>query len=188
MSDDHLTVEYRELSTIGFPGYRVGSDGSMWTCRVLVYTKGVRGCKSAIGTVWKRMRCHPTPERYIRVGLQPGFNRFFVHDLVLLAFVGPRPDGMEACHSPDHDRSNNALSNLRWDTHSANTRDSMRHGTHFRAVGEKNGEARLMPDAVLRIRSDHATGKFTIKFLAQREGCGQTQIGRILRRESWKHI
>ena len=39
-----------------------------------------------------------------------------VHTLVLNAFVGPRPDDMEARHFPDRDRSNNKLSNLRWGT------------------------------------------------------------------------
>lgn len=52
-----------------------------------------------------------------------------VHRLVLNAFVGARPDGMEGCHN-DGDPTNNHLSNLRWDTQSENQRDSVRHGTH----------------------------------------------------------
>jgi hypothetical protein len=53
-----------------------------------------------------------------------------VHRLVLEAFVGPCPDGMEGCHG---NFRNNALSNLRWDTKSANQFDSVRHGTHSSA-------------------------------------------------------
>lgn len=52
-----------------------------------------------------------------------------VHTLVLEAFVGPRPPGMEGCHW-DNDRANNWLANLRWDTKSANMLDQVRHGTH----------------------------------------------------------
>lgn len=52
-----------------------------------------------------------------------------VHSLVLLAFVGPRPDGMEGCHN-DGDPTHNALENLRWDTRRENNIDSIRHGTH----------------------------------------------------------
>lgn len=52
-----------------------------------------------------------------------------VHRLVLAAFVGPCPDGMEGCHS-DGDPANNRLSNLRYDTHSGNRYDSVRHRTH----------------------------------------------------------
>lgn len=57
---------------------------------------------------------------------------FLVHHLVLLAFVGPCPDGMEGCHWDD-DPSNNRLENLRWDTRSANQLDSVRNGTHHMA-------------------------------------------------------
>ncbi|WHP18827.1 NUMOD4 motif-containing HNH endonuclease [Cellulomonas sp. ES6] len=52
-----------------------------------------------------------------------------VHRLVLESFVGPRPDGMEACHG-DGDPGNNRLSNLRWDTHESNMDDQRRHGTN----------------------------------------------------------
>jgi hypothetical protein len=50
-----------------------------------------------------------------------------MHILVLEAFVGPRPAGMEGCHWDD-DPTNNHLSNLRWDTRSANARDAVRNG------------------------------------------------------------
>lgn len=52
-----------------------------------------------------------------------------VHAVVLEAFVGPRPDGMLACHN-DGDPSNNRLENLRWDTPENNARDTVVHGTH----------------------------------------------------------
>jgi hypothetical protein len=50
-----------------------------------------------------------------------------VHRLVLEAFVGPCPEGMEACHFDD-DSSNNRLDNLRWDTSLANKVDMARNG------------------------------------------------------------
>jgi hypothetical protein len=52
-----------------------------------------------------------------------------VHRLVLTAFVGPCPDGMETRHL-NGDRADNRLVNLAWSTHSANMRDLRRHGTH----------------------------------------------------------
>lgn len=52
-----------------------------------------------------------------------------VHRAVLFAFVGPCPEGMEACHA-DGVRDNNVLANLRWDTRSANTLDKVAHGNH----------------------------------------------------------
>jgi hypothetical protein len=56
----------------------------------------------------------------------------YVHKLVLEAFVGPRPPGMEACHW-DGNPANNHVDNLRWDTRSANGLDRVRHGNHNQA-------------------------------------------------------
>jgi hypothetical protein len=52
-----------------------------------------------------------------------------VHQLVLEAFVGPRPRGMESCHN-NGNQTDNRLVNLRWDTKSENNLDRVRHGTH----------------------------------------------------------
>ena len=51
-----------------------------------------------------------------------------VHRLVLEAFVGPCPPGLEAWHN-NGDQKNNHVTNLRWDTHAENNRDRFRHGT-----------------------------------------------------------
>ncbi|OCB56172.1 hypothetical protein A5722_14855 [Mycobacterium vulneris] len=69
---------------------------------------------------------HPVVRLY---GRGTGPRTLRVHALVLAAFVGPRPDGLEACHG-DGDPSNNHVDNLRWDTRSANVLDSVKHGTH----------------------------------------------------------
>lgn len=53
---------------------------------------------------------------------------FFVHRLVLAAFVGPLPEGQVTRHL-DGDCRNNTLSNLAYGTRSENTADMMRHGT-----------------------------------------------------------
>lgn len=52
-----------------------------------------------------------------------------VHQLVLEAFVGPRPDKAVACHLND-DPMDNRLENLRWDTCSANIQDAVVNGCH----------------------------------------------------------
>jgi hypothetical protein len=115
-------VEYREVP--GFPGYQVGNDGSVWTCR----RKGGsdRGA-DRFTSAWRLMRVH-LHGGYCRVNLiRDGKNHSrAVHCLVLEAFVGPCPPGMEACHYPDADKANNRVENLRWDTHSGNMRDRYR--------------------------------------------------------------
>ncbi len=49
--------------------------------------------------------------------------------LVLMAFVGPCPKGMEALHG-NGVRVDSRLTNLRWGTRSENQWDQIRHGTH----------------------------------------------------------
>lgn len=51
----------------------------------------------------------------------------YVYRLVLEAFVGPCPDGMEALHWDD-DFDNNRIENLRWGTRTDNMRDMSRNG------------------------------------------------------------
>lgn len=80
------------------------------------------------------LKQHPTVDGYVNVALTRNNKKqtHRVHRLVLLTFVGPAPEGTEACHN-DGDKLNNTASNLRWDTRSANTHDKVRHGAHPQA-------------------------------------------------------
>lgn len=55
--------------------------------------------------------------------------------LILEAFVGPCPEGMECCHHDDNPE-NNRIENLRWDTRSANRYDRVRNGRDQNASKE----------------------------------------------------
>lgn len=57
---------------------------------------------------------------------------YTIHRLVLEAFVGPCPYGMEGCHN-NGDRLDNRLDNLRWDTTRANNLDQFVHRTQHNA-------------------------------------------------------
>lgn len=73
--------------------------------------------------------------RYLQISLHDADGRLRaknVHVLVLEAFVGPRPQGYEACHGLGG-RLDNSLSNLRWDTSSENRLDTTRHGNNRNA-------------------------------------------------------
>lgn len=66
---------------------------------------------------------------YLFVCLQR-YHRSAVHRLVLEAFRGPCPPGMETRHLDGCPR-NNTLDNLVWGTHSENECDKFRHGTRI---------------------------------------------------------
>jgi hypothetical protein len=70
-----------------------------------------------------------------------------IHTLVLLAFVGPRPEGHE-CRHLDGDRTNANLNNLQWGTAKENQNDRHRHGTHN--LGENSARVKYTEE---RIRS-----------------------------------
>ena len=78
-----------------------------------------------------------------------------VHRMVLEAFVGPCPEGMECCHE-DGDKSNNRLSNLYWGTHKENSDDSVR--LNLTTKGTKNGMAKLSEFDVIEIRRLYRNG------------------------------
>jgi hypothetical protein len=79
----------------------------------------------------------------------------YVHLLVLEAFVGPRPKGMQACHD-DGNPFNAMVCNLRWDTVGGNAADRVRHGTSLR--GDKNSMTKLTEADVAQIRAELAAG------------------------------
>jgi hypothetical protein len=69
-----------------------------------------------------------------------------VHQLVLEAFVGPCPEGMEALHG-NGVRHDNRRINLRWGTPAENAADRVRHGTTPGANGHcKRGHLLQAPN------------------------------------------
>lgn len=79
--------------------------------------------------------CKKGVRGYHAVHLQPEDEVITIHKLVMLAFVGPCPEGMEVCHRDD-DADNNSLSNLRYGTHASNFSDiKMKRSSNGRFVG-----------------------------------------------------
>ena len=68
----------------------------------------------------------------VNLYLNKTVRRYGVHRLVLSAFVGPCPDGMESLHK-DGNPGNSHLSNLRYGSSSENTLDIVMHGNHNNA-------------------------------------------------------
>lgn len=169
--------EYREPSQ--FPGYRVGDDGSVWSCWVKHRCAG-GGAKMVIGKNWKRLKPVSNNKGYLAVCLVVNGQRFrrYVHRLVLECFIGPCPDGMESCHFPDKDRTNNALSNLRWASRSNNQADRVLHGTDNR--GERHGLSKLTNQDVKALVARRANGESAVS-LAREFGVSARHVNQIVK-------
>jgi hypothetical protein len=117
---------------------------------------------------------------------------FYIHRLVLITFIGICPEDMEACHS-NGDKTDNRLSNLRYDTKSNNMLDAVKHGTHHKTLGqtwtrgEGCGTSKLTTKQVLEIRYLYETGKYIQKELAKKFDVCRPQISRIINKKTWAH-
>lgn len=111
-----------------------------------------------------------------------------IHCLMLTTFVGPRPDGMVACHN-DGDRLNNDLSNLRWDTVQSNVADLMSHGTH-RCVQPKDAFVgyKLTSSDVKRIIWCMLNGHASLTKLAQIFNVSPSMISKIKTKRHWAWV
>lgn len=121
--------EWRDIP--GYEGaYQVSDQGRVRSLDRYVLA-GVDGRRLLRG---KPMSISPDKDGYQKVTLySSGQGKTFrVHRLVLKSFVGPCPEGMEACHG-NGGRSDNRLDNLRWDSLSANEYDKVGHGNHHQA-------------------------------------------------------
>lgn len=121
-----------------------------------------------------------------------------VHCLVAQAFLGERPSGLDINHK-DLIKTNNRVSNLEYITRRENIRHAWDNGACINSVlngsrynlclkGVLNGSSKLTEEQVLSIRKEFDFGGITKKELARRYEVTDVMIGKIIRREKWKHI
>ena len=134
-----MHTEWKDIP--GYEGrYQASTDGqirSVDRC-VRVVAHGKEAKRLVRGRILKAAPY--CPAGHLSVVLGHHANGSPVHQLVALTFMGPRPEGMDVCHN-DGDPTNNAVSNLRYDTRSENNRDITRQG-----------KRKLSPEDVQQIR------------------------------------
>lgn len=109
-----------------YPGYRIYESG-------IILTQWVH---SGMGRYsrWKRLDSwfladlFMHPDGYYRIPIK-GRKQEFVHYLILLAFVGPKPLGSEGLHKNDI-KTDNRLDNLKWGTHFENMQNRHQNGSY----------------------------------------------------------
>lgn len=104
-----------------------------------------------------------------------------IHTAVMLAFIGPRPDGLETRHL-DGDPANNCLENLRYGTRSENIADAKRHGT-FPLLEERPGAILNRAQAREIVES-----REPVKVLAKRYGVTESAIGQVRCGSTWSSV
>lgn len=92
---------------------------------------------------------------YLQVAVS--YNHVFktvkIHKLVAQSFLGPCPEGLIVCHK-DGVNTHNRPANLRYDTHSSNNLDHVRHGNHHYAKRDACKHGHIYNEASTRWRSD----------------------------------
>lgn len=169
-------VTFRHLPN--WPGYAVGSDGSVWSCRK-------RGKGEGYHDRWHRRQTMFDRDGYYELTFYTAGKviRRKVHVLILEAFHGPRPDGLEGCHT-NGIRTDNRPENLRWDTPASNYADRNRHGS---LKGERNGRAKLTVEQVRAIRAEYVYRSVTAgtPALARKYGLNQKTVFDIITGHHW---
>ena len=156
---DMTTREQAELEEWrDIPGYEGAYQASSWG-RVRSLARAVLSGYNKTRNKRERVLASVTHHSGYQIyGLRDGKNskNYYGHTLILLAFIGPRPEGMVACHH-DGNRSNNWLVNLRYATRADNEQDKRRHGTF--QEGEQATNVRLSEPDIFRIRERRAAGE-----------------------------
>lgn len=167
----------RWADVVGFEGvYSVSTLGRV------MRVKGGAGCQAG-----RILKPDTVTKGYLRVCLYMGkrgnARRPMVHQIVAAAFLGPCPSGYQVNHI-DGNKTNNRPGNLEYVTLFDNIRHANATGLHDMR-GEKHPQHKLTPMEVQKVRNLYATGAWSQRALAAKFAISQTQIGRIVRNESW---
>lgn len=162
----------------GFPAYAVSRDGRIWSR----YKRGPGG----LGDVWRPMTPNPDKDGYLKIILmRDGVKHYFrVHHLVLLAFVGPCPPGLEGRHKNGIKTANNA-DNLLWSTHKENIADKTVHGTLL--VGSRNSNATGDERRVRHAKRLIAAGR-TFSEVCRLSNLPRSVVSYIKYKKGWAHV
>lgn len=192
--------ENKSLDFLGFPDHKVDVLGRVWS-------RLKKGYHVDRLTNWHEMSYTPTKKGYLTVSLSDWGNRgsWLVHQLVLMAFVGPKPFPEAQGRHLNDVKDDNRLENLAWGTQSENMQDLIRNDKFPSRAGENNSAAKLTQaqvDEIRRLykpRSERKAksrkeqkqnvgiyNKYSMKNLAKMFGVSLSCISFIVQGRHWK--
>jgi len=84
-----------------------------------------------------------------------------------------------SCVNPEH---------LYLGTHQDNVQDKIKRERQSRMIGMRNGRSILTPDDVIEMRKMYKRGDWSYRQLSWFFGVSQTQVARIMKKESWSWL
>lgn len=183
-----MNESYNRKDIPGFPGYQIDTEGIIYSSLIV----GSRPLKYSNN--WRTISPSKSKRGYLQIRLRDKdgvIRKRYVHQLVLESFVGPRPYGYDTCHYPDCDKTNNRLSNLRYDNHKDNMKDMIKHGNAGKCKGTKNGMSKLKESDVIEIKNilkNKVVHKQSYASIARLFNVDQSLISLIDKEKIWKHV
>lgn len=201
MAEPHFNFSPEELQSeewrpiLGYEGlYSVSSLGRVWR------EPNTYGCRNGR---FRKPQWTTAGYFFLWLSKDNQVKSWHIHDLVTLAFFGPKPDGLCVNHK-DGVPTNNRVGNLEYVTYRENAMHALdvlgqrakicgdNHPLRRRPELAKRGENchyhKLTEDDVRQIRAAYKPGVTTLKELAEQWNVTFATIGRIVRRDSWTHI
>lgn len=169
------------LAVPGYEGlYEISDRGA---CRRLTFTNRVVNkelTRPRMLRSFKRRKGYPG----FALSKEGRSHQFFIHTLVLLAFVGPRPDGYHGAHL-DGNFLNNNRENLAWVTPQENMDHKLIHGTQ--PFGSQLYNSKLTEASVVEIRKRHLSGD-SKSFLSREYNVSRRLIRDVIEGKRWAHV
>lgn len=160
------TEDWRSI--VAFPGYEISDLGRIRSHRL----RQVR--------ILQPRFCRGYQVASLRKDRHTYYSR--LSHLVLEAFVGPCPDGMESAHL-NGQRADNRSTNLQWCSHIENIAHKHLHGTYTR--GEQHPPARLRQWQVDELRERINSGEKLTSELAKEYGVAYGTVRHVIRGDTW---